>query len=65
MWGEVRTEFLVGNVKERSNLEDLGIYGRMFKKYDWTCGLNSCDSGLGEVVGFCKAGNEPFGSIKV
>jgi hypothetical protein len=28
------------------------------------CGLNACGSGQGPVVGFCKHGNEPFGSIK-
>jgi len=30
----------------------------------WGCGLDSCDSGLGPVVGFCEYNNEPSSSIK-
>jgi hypothetical protein len=29
-------KILVGNMKERDSLENLGVYGRMFKKYYWT-----------------------------
>jgi hypothetical protein len=28
------------------------------------CGLDSCGSGQGPVVGPCEHGNEPLGSIK-
>jgi hypothetical protein len=28
------------------------------------CGLDSCSSGWGPVVGFCERGDDPSGSIK-
>jgi hypothetical protein len=65
--GEVYTRFWWGNLRERENLEDPGIYGRIilrwiFRKWDvgaWT-GLIWLMIGTGT----CECGDEPSGSIK-
>ena len=36
----------------------------IFRKWDVGYGLDEADSGLGQVAGACKCGNEPSGSIK-
>lgn len=49
---------------------DLDIAGRIIPKWfirgrmGW-CGLDSCGSGQGEVVGFCEHCNKPSASINV
>ena len=68
--GEEYTGFWWGNLKERDNLGDPGVDGRIifrwiFRKWDaGGYGLNRVGSGYGQVAGTCEYGNEPSGSIK-
>jgi hypothetical protein len=66
--GDVYTGFWWGNLKERDQLEHPGIDGRIklwwiFRTWGGGHGLDWSVSGLGQVVGTCKCGNEPLGSI--
>jgi len=68
-WGkEMCTGFWWGNLKERDQLEDLTVDGRMMlnwilKKYDGTW-LDKSGSVKGHVASCCKQSNEPLGPIK-
>jgi hypothetical protein len=48
-------------------LENLGVDDSIkmdLQEIGWERGLDLSGSGLGQVAGFCEAGNEPTGSIK-
>jgi hypothetical protein len=74
MWHawEVRekcTRFLWESPKERDQLEDQGVGGKMGSEWilgrlAWGggCGLDSTGSGQGPVSGCCECGDEPSGS---
>jgi hypothetical protein len=69
VWGrEVQTGVWWGNVREKDNLEDLGIVERIvlkwiFKELAKGHGLDWSGSGCGQVLESCEFGNEPPGSI--
>jgi hypothetical protein len=53
--------------KERDDLEDQGVGGKMGSEWilgilAWGCGLYSTGSGQGPVAGCCECGDEPSGS---
>jgi hypothetical protein len=55
--------------KERNDLEDQGVDGRMGSKWTfgrlvWVggCGVGSPGSGQGPLAGCCECGDEPLGS---
>jgi hypothetical protein len=57
------------NAREREHLEVPGTDGKMilkwlFREWDGGQGLDCSGSGLGQVAGYCKNGNEHSGSIK-
>jgi hypothetical protein len=56
------------SLKERDHLGDLGIGWRIILKWILNrvrgCRLNSTGLGYSLMVGSCKHGNEPLGSIK-
>ena len=63
------TVFWLRNLRERDNLEDSGVDGRIiirwiFSNWDVGHGLDQSDSGYGHVAGTCKRGNVPSGPIK-
>ena len=66
----MHTGFWWRHLWERDHLENSGIDGRIilrwiFRKWDGGGhGLDGSGSGLEQVAGFCKSGNEPSGSIK-
>jgi len=59
----MHTKFGLENLKEMDNSKDLSIDGRIIWILEIN-GLDSSGSGQGPVVGTCKHGNEPLGSIK-
>jgi len=67
--GEVRIGFWWGNLRNRVHLNDPDLDGRIilrwiFRKWNAGNGLNWSASGQRKVVGCCKCGNEPAGSVK-
>jgi hypothetical protein len=52
------TRFWCESLKERDQLEDQGVGGKMA----WGCGLDSTGSGQGPVEVCCECGDEPSGS---
>jgi hypothetical protein len=65
------TKFWSGNLKGKDNSENLDPDGRIIlHRVDLkrngveSCGLDSCDSGYGQVAFCCEHGNEPLFSIK-
>jgi hypothetical protein len=55
--------FVVG-LRKRDHVEDLGVDGRIFKKWNVEHGLDRAGSGQGELAGFCECCVEPPSSIK-
>jgi hypothetical protein len=43
---------------------NLGVNWRIILKWMWRPGLGCCDSGWGQVAGYCECGNEPYGYTK-
>ena len=71
LWGEERRiqGFWWGNVRERDQLRDPGVDGRIIlrwilRKCVGGYGLDRAGSGQEEVAGTYECGNEPSGSIK-
>ena len=67
--GEVQTGFWWGDLRERDNLEDLGLERRIilkwiFKIWDGEACIDWSGSEKGQVARFCEWGNEPSGSKK-
>jgi len=66
----LRTGFWWGNLRERDQLGDPSVDGRIilrwiFRKWGvWGYGRDRAASGYGQVAGICECGNEPSGSIK-
>jgi hypothetical protein len=53
--------------KERDNLEDQGVGGKIGSECNlgrlaWECGSDSAGSGQGPVAGSCECGDESSGS---
>jgi len=67
-WEEERCIQGWGNQRERTDLENLGINGRILLKWlfkKWDGGITDpSGSGQGQVADTCECGNEPSGSIK-
>jgi len=61
----VHTEFWWGNLRKRDHLEDSGINWYL-QEVGWGGGhgLDCFGTGYVQLVGCCKHGNEPPGSIK-
>ena len=60
---------LVGNLKERDHLGDLGVVGSIilrwiFRKWDVVVWTGSSWHTIGQVAGTFECGNEPSGSVK-
>jgi hypothetical protein len=67
--GEVHTGFWWGDLVERSDLQDLGVVGRIISKrfyqdIGWVCRLDSSGSGYEQVAGSCEYDNKPSCFIK-
>jgi hypothetical protein len=65
----VYTGFCCENLRERDQLKDPGVEGRIilswiFRKWDGEHGLDLSGTGLRQVAGTCECGNEPSGSRK-
>ena len=65
---EMHTEFWWGYLRERGDLEDLGVDRRIilnwiFKKW-YGAAWTGSGPGQGQVTGDCKCGIEPSGSMK-
>jgi hypothetical protein len=62
-------KFWLGSLKERDQLQDLGIDGTVILncisgKYNLGVFLDSCCLGCGPVAGPCEHSNKPSGSTK-
>jgi hypothetical protein len=63
----VHTGLLYGNLRERDDLEDPGVDGRIILRWffsKWEGGGHGMDRaglGYGQLAGSCKRGNEPIG----
>ena len=60
---------LMENLRERDNLEDPDVDGRIilrwiFRKWDGRHVLDRAGPGHGQVAGTCECSNEPSGSVK-